>query len=131
MKITLSGDSDIAERDQLDMVITNFMNAYEKRIVITIGFEGPIVNVSRQTIVDLVARLVGIKSENVRKVKGCLITPRGMTSNETSLATLFTTLYSTRCAFLVTDNVTAQNVFVHKLIEREKRKRMKRESSST
>ena len=126
MNVVLSDEPPVAERDALKVAMTEFLDTYNGRLVLCIGFEGPDVMVSTQTIVDLVARLVGVAS-HMKKVKGCLVKPRRMTSKETTLATLFRALYPTSFAFLVTSTVTVQDKFVEKLVKREEMKRLKRE----
>lgn len=129
MNVVLSDEPAMAERDEIGAAMTEFSDNYEGRLILSIGFEGPAVQVSTQTIMDLVARLTCMKPENVKKLKGCLVKPRQMTSQESTLATLFKTWYAMTATLLVTSNATSQERFVARLVERERMKRIRRESS--
>lgn len=131
MNVVLSDEPSMAERDEIGAAMTEFSDNYEGRLILSIGFEGNEVQVSTQTIMDLVARLTCMKPKDVRKVKGCIVKPREMASQKTKLATLFKTWYAMTVTLLVTSNVTSQERFVTRLVERERTKRMRRESSLT
>ena len=129
MNVVLSDEPPITERDEIGAAMTEFLDSYEGRLVLSIGFEGNELQVSTQTIMDLVARITCMKPRNVKKLKGCLVKPRKMTPKESKLATLFKTLYAMTVTLLVTSNPTSQERFVTRLVERERTKRIRREAS--
>jgi len=115
------------DMDSVHDQLKSFVKAYEGRLVIVIGFEGEDVEATRNTIINVAGRLLTSEADVVQKIKGCLVKPRSMSSNEKTLMTLFNTMYVSRRPFLVTCKENKQEAFVKKLVDREQEKRLKRE----
>ena len=129
--VTLTSEPSVTERDEIGATIIKFLDTYEGRLIVVVGFDGPEVQVSSDTITDLVGRLTCMKPQHLKMVKGCLVKPREMTSQGATLAALFKRLYSMKLTLLVTSKEDSQKRFIQKLIDREHEKRMKREASQT
>ena len=128
LRLTLSKNNpDTTELDTLATTLRSFVPSFEGRLVVTVDFDGPPVNTSRETIVAVAALLMTADPTNVRKVKGVVVRPRVMTSNESALASLFHTLYVSRCPFKITSSTATRDAFVERLVQRERTKRLRRE----
>ena len=107
--------------------LKTFTTTYDSRSVVVVGFEGEVVEVTRSTIISVASLLIASEAHMKKKIKGILVKPRSMTSNEQTLMTLFNTMYVSRRPILVTCKESKQEAFIKKLVDRETEKRLKRE----
>lgn len=124
--ITVSKNPEPTDLDALERQLHTFMATFEGRLVVVINFDGPPIVTSKPTVLAIVALLSTMDAKRAKTIKGVVVCPRDMSSRETSLATLFRSLYVARTPLEITSDVAKQTAFVERLIKREAEKRMRR-----
>ena len=116
--------------DLLADALERFGRSYEDRIVLVLSFDTPeLISASHEMVALTTTRLLGLSAEVMRKVKGCLVKPRRLSSTDIALKNLLVASLatSTRKAFEVTSSTDAQERFLQRLVERERAKRLRKE----